>query len=146
MAKIETFTAKMQRPGQPARYIPNATIYQGYVGAIPQRGVGRSWEEGGIGPGGDGDTWTVYERYGEFMQPYCDGAKVTPEIRERLKGLTTVDEVFAAGMEDYLLKFGAQDGYVITNQDAERAEKEAMHQQAVAEKQLPIPVSYGYFG
>src|SRR5690606_8698756 len=95
---------------------------------------------------GDGDTWTVYERYEEFMQPYFDGAKVTPEIKERLKGLTTVDEVFAAGMEDYLLKFGAQDGYVITNQDAERAEKEAMHQQAVAEKQLPIPVSYGYFG
>lgn len=136
----------MQRPDQPPRYIPNAIIYKGYVVQLAQRGVGKSWEEGGITAGGDGDTWTVWERYEEVMKPYFDGAKVTDGVKEPLRKLETVEQVFAAGMGRYLLKFGAQDGYIITNQDEEKAEKQRQHDQAVAEKQLPVPVTSGYFG
>lgn len=145
---MQTFTAKMQRPGQPPRYVPNCTLYEGvYIAQVAQVGRGKSWEDGGIGPGGDGDTWTVWERYEEILKPFFNAAKIeSPEIKTALSSLETIQDVFAAGMEQYLLKFGIQDGYTITDRDEETKAAQAAHERAVAEKQVPIPVYFGYFG
>ena len=147
MTKVKTFTAKMQRPGQQPRFVPDCTLYQGiYIAQAAQVGRGKSWEDGGIGPGGDGDTWTVWERYEEILKPFFNGAKVTEEMRPALDNLETIQDVFAAGMEEYLLKFGVQDGYTITNRDEETRAAQAEHDRAVAEKKVPISVTPGYFG
>lgn len=139
----------MLRTGETThKFIQNAVIYNGYVVGIRSVGRGKSWEEGGLTAGGDGDTWTVHERYEEIMQPYFDGAKVNivPGLKDRLRALETVQDVFAAGLEEYLLRYGDQDGYRIWNSDDEAAERERARQQEVAEKKIPIPVTHGYFG
>lgn len=149
MAKIQTFTAKMLRDGETTpKFIPNAAIWNGYIVAIRKAGRGKSWEEGGFTAGGDGDTWTVHERYEEIMQPYFDGAKVNPVagLKDRLRTLETVQDVISAGLEQYLLRFGDQDGYRIWNSDEEAVEKQRAYEQEVADKKHPIPVTYGYFG
>lgn len=139
----------MLRTGETSpRYIPNAFIYKGYVVAIRSVGRGKSWEEGGFTAGGDGDTWTVYERYEEIMQPYFDGSKVNKVegLKDRLRTLETVHDVFAAGLEEYLLQYGEQPGYRIWNSDEESTEKQRAHEQEVAEKKIPVPVTHGFFG
>jgi len=150
MAKLKTFTAKMQRHGQQPRYVPECTVYHGYLVQVSKRGVGKSWEEGGIGPSGDGDTWTVWERYEEYLKPYFNGANMPDDVKSILRELETVQDVIAAGYEKYLLKFGEQDGYTITNYEDEKAEKQREHtaraEREVAGKSIPIPVSFGYFG
>lgn len=147
MTKVKTFTAKMQRPGQPARFVPNCTLYEGvYIAQVAQVGRGKSWEDGGIGPGGDGDTWTVWERYEEILKPFFDAAKVTEAMKPAIQKLETIQDVFAAGMEQYLLQFGEQDGYTISSLDEEKEAAKRAYDQAVAEKQVPIDVSFGYFG
>lgn len=122
MAKIPTFTAKFQRPGQEPRYIPHAAIYNGYLVVITQQGRGRSWEEGGMTADGDGDTWTVWQRYEEVMAPRFDAVRVGA-MRSEVEKLKTVPDVIAAGMEQYLLRFGEQEGYTITNYDQEKAQE-----------------------
>lgn len=146
MAKIQTFTAKMQRPGQQPRYIPNATIWNGYVVSVTKAGRGKSWDEGGMF-NGEGDTWTVWERYEEILKPYFDGTKVAADgVRDKLEKLETAQDVIAAGMGKYLLRFGEQEGYTIVNNDEEAFKKEAQHEAEVADKKHPIPIAFGYFG
>lgn len=146
MAKISTFTAKFQRPGQEPRFLRDCVIVQNvYLAQVHQRGAGRSWEAGGISAGGDGDTWTEYERYEEYLRPLFDGALVGDKKSE-LQPLETIEEVFAAGMERYLLRFGQQAGYTITNYDDEQEQKKAAHLARVAARQVPIPVRFGPFG
>jgi len=144
---MQIFTAKMQRPGQPPRYVPDCTLYEGiYIAQLAQVGRGKSWEDGGIGPGGDGDTWTVWERYEEIMKPFFNAAKVTEEMKPALQKLETIQDVFAAGLEGYLLQFGEQDGYTISNYEEEKSAAQRAHEQEVADKKHPIPLAYGYFG
>lgn len=57
------FTAKIEIPNKKPRYIPNCIIYRGKVVQVIKKGVGKSWEAGGFGVGGDGETWTEYEKY-----------------------------------------------------------------------------------
>lgn len=123
----------MQRPGQPAKFIPNALIYKGYLVMIRPVGRGKSWEKGGMFDG-EGDTWTEWERYEDVMQPLFDGAKVTEELKVRLKSLESIHDVFTAGMEQYLLKFGTHGGYIISNQQEEEM------QQIASEKEVSFRV------
>lgn len=144
---MDTFTARLTRPGKQPRFIPNATIHKGFVVSIIRKGIGEGKEVGGWTAGGDGDVWTEYDQYIEVRQPYYDGAQANMEsIRATLKRCTSVEDVIAAGLERCLLMFGNQSGYEIVNIDAEAEEKERLHQQAIADKKIPIEITAGHFG
>lgn len=118
---MKKFTAKMVRPGRQPKHIPNCIIHKGYVVSVRSVGKGKSWEEGGLFDG-EGDSWTVHERYEDVMIPYFDGQALQRDglLEEAKKVASSVEEVFAAGMEKYLLQFGEQDGYTVFDYEAEK--------------------------
>ncbi len=148
MAKLATFTAKMQRPGQEARLIPNAILYKGYVAFVRQEGRGKATEKGGMF-NGEGDTWTEWEYYEEVISPVFDGHLVNAapaDLKKTLQAMLNVDAVITASMEKYLLKIGEQDGYTVSNREEEKAQGQRQHEQQVADKKVPIQIISSYFG
>lgn len=125
--KSATFTAAFKRHNhEQIKYIPNCLNHKGYLVSIVQQGIGKSWEEGGMIEG-EGDSWTVYEKYEDVMKPYFDGELCKKEgVSEKIKqsdAASSFEKAIELGYEKYLLKFGNTDEYEIWNSDERNYEK-----------------------
>jgi hypothetical protein len=127
MAKIETFTAGFKRHNQEqTKFIPNALNHKGFLVSIVSEGRGKSWEEGGMFDG-EGDSWTVYERYEDVMRPYFDGVLTKKDgVENNIRNSEahkSFEKAIELGYEKYLLRFDNTDTYEIWNSDQRRQEK-----------------------
>jgi hypothetical protein len=151
MKTSQTFTAKIIVPDQEPRYIPNCTIYRNKVVQAYQKGVGKSWEEGGMF-NGEGDTWTVHEKYVEAYKPYINSTLLQEnnitkeEVKEILEkdqdNAFTDDRIF-----NCLFELGENpNGYIVLNYDAEKEKANEKEQEKISNKEENITFSSGVFG
>jgi hypothetical protein len=151
MKNSQTFTAKFIIPNKNPQYIPNCTIYRNKVVQVYQKGVGESWEEGGMF-NGEGDTWTVYEKYVEAYRPYINSTlfqknNITmDEVKDILE--KDQDNAFTDNrIYNCLFELGENpNGYVVINKDEEEERANEKKQEKISNKEEDITFSSGVFG
>lgn len=119
---MKTFTVKFTRKNKPAKYIPNAVNYRGYLMSFLKKGVGEAVVKGTI----EGDSWEEYSRYENYYCPYFDSDLVeNEEVRKKLKEIASQDgrEIVGTPFERYLIKFEGTEYYSVVNHEAEKARK-----------------------
>lgn len=131
MAKIATFTAKVQTPNssQP-RYIQNCTIVNGIIVQVIEIGVGEAIEKGGMNAYGEGETWEEYSSYETRYRPYFNANKLTRDNKKEevvsyndsLKSAYKVEQL--QKYKEYCLFLGDNgDGYFVEDTEIAKQEK-----------------------
>lgn len=134
------------------RYVQGELV-DGHVFQKLTVGLGKSWEEGGIGPGGDGDVWTVHERYEERLIPVFNTSFLSAGELKELKALTR-EQVSERPPSYWIEKYGHalftmggnRDGSLVVDVDEEKKKKREERLGRVASKKEAINFTGSYFG
>lgn len=121
---MKTSTIKFQRIGKPAKFIPNACDYKGFLVKAYKKGTGKS-EEIGFMSDGEGDSYTKYERYDDKFLPYFDTDKMTPDELATIKKAEyrDVEDVIKAGLQHTLILFAGTESYTVIDADVAKTNK-----------------------
>jgi len=152
---MKKFTAKIEVPGKPAKYLTNCIIYKGKLVQVYKKGVGESHTEGGMF-NGEGDTWEVYESYEDAYRTYFNQTLLKENGLTREEAVKLIEEDEKNAFKDERL-FNSMfvlgknpNGYEVINIDEEKEEKEKKEEKERFEnfinKTEPIPFYSGIFG
>lgn len=150
-SKMTTTTAKCTRAGQSPKYIPNAVNFKGYLVGNSTKGVGTPITKGGFNSEGEGEVWDEYKKYEVFYRPYFnndiiikkwDKEKFKKEVAE-----LDVRQIIGTEYEISLIKFGENEGGLLV-EDVEdvKNKTEAVLQDQIQKKEIPIEIANGHFG
>ena len=139
---MKKFTAKIEVPGKPAKYLTNCIIYKGKLVQVYKKGVGESHTEGGMF-NGEGDTWEVYESYENAYRTYFNQTLLKENGLTREEAVKLIEEDEKNAFKDERL-FNSMfvlgknpNGYEVINIDEEKEEKEKKEEKKNITENLP---------
>jgi len=91
------------------KYIPSPVIHNGKVYKRTRVGRGRAIEKGGMF-GGEGDTWTEYERYEEVLIPVFNGNLVSVDAKKEIANNEELILKYANEHPETILSLGDNPG------------------------------------
>lgn len=149
---MKTFTAKVEIPKKPARYIPNCVIYKGKLAQVYKKGIGKSHIEywsNGIDDAGEEE---IFEKYIDCYKAYINSTLleqngITKEyvnklLEENQENAWTDERIF-----NCLFQIGENpNGYFVSNTDINREMLENEISESIENKEIDINFENGIFG
>lgn len=138
-------TARFQREGEKESLIANAVNCEGYLCQSVQVGVGPSRQEVSWA-GGDADVYEVHDRYEEVIRPMFDARKTPADRAEEAKHCDSLEKALEKGMGPFLIRWGKQDGYTVTDEEENREKARQAAMQQLADGDKPVDLTLGFMG